>query len=374
MAAGNRSVNAEQMVGGGTRERVDRLVVVAHDAQVVAVAEPPVEQRGLQRVHVLVLVDRERVEPFADRLGGVRVLVEHPNREPQHVLEVHLVAGLPAPLIAVVDAQHQIRGDGRLVARSLELRQVPLGRDHAVLCPFDLAGELASRQELVGRRQGVRERGDQRRLVVEHGRYGPPGVPFPEAVELRQGRRVERAGVDAVGAETGEPALELARGLLGERDRQDLRRGEGVGRDLIRDAVRDRGGLAGAGSGQDGDRSALRSGRLTLFLVQSLEDLLSVHTSDRTSDDRRLLADRLSGEPRYPDVDDAALHDRRAPRRRISGPHREGRAARQPPVEARTRRGAVPRDRGVRRGGSAGVGARDPGRTRPDPVGPGGDS
>ena len=70
----------EQVVGRRAGERVDRLVVVAHDAEVVASAEPAVEQPRLQRVHVLELVDGEGVEPRAGRLGGLGVLVEQSGR------------------------------------------------------------------------------------------------------------------------------------------------------------------------------------------------------------------------------------------------------------------------------------------------------
>ena len=76
------------MLGRCAGERVDRLVVVADHAELVAVAEPAFEQAGLERVHVLVLVHRERGEPCSDLLGGVGVLVEQPQREPEHVLEV----------------------------------------------------------------------------------------------------------------------------------------------------------------------------------------------------------------------------------------------------------------------------------------------
>ncbi len=169
----------EQMVGRCAGERVDRLVVVAHHAEVVAIAEPAVEQRGLQRVHVLELVDGERVEPFADRLGRRRIRVEHLDREPEHVLEVDLAVRLLAPLVALVHAEHQLGRDRRLVVRALELGQVVLRSDHAVLRPLDLTGQLAPRQELVGSGQGVRERGDERRLVIQHGRDGrrPKSVP-----------------------------------------------------------------------------------------------------------------------------------------------------------------------------------------------------
>jgi hypothetical protein len=57
---------AQEVLGRSAGERVDRLVAVADDTEVVALAEPPVEQRDLQRVQVLKLVHRERVEPRAD--------------------------------------------------------------------------------------------------------------------------------------------------------------------------------------------------------------------------------------------------------------------------------------------------------------------
>ena len=54
---------AQQVFGRCAGESVDRLVVVAHDAEVVPGTEPPLEQAGLQRVHILELVDGERGEP-----------------------------------------------------------------------------------------------------------------------------------------------------------------------------------------------------------------------------------------------------------------------------------------------------------------------
>jgi hypothetical protein len=54
---------------------VDRLVVVADDADVVALAEPEVEQRLLQQVDVLVLVDRERPVAVAEVSARVPVVL-----------------------------------------------------------------------------------------------------------------------------------------------------------------------------------------------------------------------------------------------------------------------------------------------------------
>ena len=62
---------AEQVVGRGAGEGVDRLVGVADHAQVVAAAQPGVEQALLQRRDVLVLVDDEVPVPAPDLLGDV---------------------------------------------------------------------------------------------------------------------------------------------------------------------------------------------------------------------------------------------------------------------------------------------------------------
>ena len=102
-------------------ERVDRLVVVADDADVLSVAEPHVEQRGLERVHVLELVDRERVEPLAEGGGGVAVLLEESDREREHVLEVDPPHRALLALVALVDAGHQVDGVQLAASRFAEL-------------------------------------------------------------------------------------------------------------------------------------------------------------------------------------------------------------------------------------------------------------
>ena len=211
---------AEQMLGRGAGERVDRLVVVAHDAEVVARAEPPIEQPRLERVHVLELVHGERGEPRSDDLGGLGVFVEEPQGEAEHVLEVQPAHRALATLVPVVDPNHQILRDGRRVVA--ELGEVPIRRDHAVLGPLDLTGELAPGKELVRRRQRVRERRDQRSLVVQHLWERLTRVRGPEARELGERGRVEGPSLDAPDAERVESPLQLAGGLLGERDREDL--------------------------------------------------------------------------------------------------------------------------------------------------------
>ena len=80
--AGGRVARREagQVVGRGAGERVDRLVLVADDADVLAIAEPQLQEALLERVRVLVLVDAEPALAGADGLGGVRVGLEQVDR------------------------------------------------------------------------------------------------------------------------------------------------------------------------------------------------------------------------------------------------------------------------------------------------------
>ena len=185
------------MLGGRSRERVDRLVVVADDAEVGARAEPPLEQPGLERFHVLVLVDGEGVEPLADDLRRLGVLVEELEGQPEHVLEVRrLVACCGARTL--VDPQHELGRDRRLVPFSLQLGE-PVRQDRPVLRPLDLARELAAGRNCAA----AAGRSPARRSAAPCGRAPGSGSPvwLPESVQLLQRGRVERAGLDAVHAE-----------------------------------------------------------------------------------------------------------------------------------------------------------------------------
>jgi len=92
-----------------------------------------------------------------------------------------------------------------------------------------------------------------------------------EVAQLAQRRGVERAGTHAPDAERRQPRAQLARSLVGERHRHDLRRLEGAGCNLLRDAPRDRRRLPGAGPGEDADRAAHRLGGAPLLGVQAVE-------------------------------------------------------------------------------------------------------
>ncbi len=66
---GEAAREVQQVAGRGAGERVDGLVGVADDGQVVALAEPRVEHPLLQRGDVLVLVDDEAAVAVAELLA-----------------------------------------------------------------------------------------------------------------------------------------------------------------------------------------------------------------------------------------------------------------------------------------------------------------
>ena len=78
----------------------------------------------------------------------------------------------------------------------------------------------------------------------------------PKVAELAQCRGVEGAGLDAAGAEAAQAGAHLAGRAGGEGDREHLGRRVDTGRDAVRDAVRDRAGLARAGTGEHAHRTA----------------------------------------------------------------------------------------------------------------------
>ena len=137
----------EQVLRRRAGERVDRLVVVADCAELVARAEPAVEERLLEQVHVLVLVDREGAVALAEGAERPVVLVVEVDREGQEVLEVDEAVGRLPPLVLPEDPGHQVGRDRRVVV--VQCGPVGLRREPAVLGPLHLGREVARRPEAV---------------------------------------------------------------------------------------------------------------------------------------------------------------------------------------------------------------------------------
>ena len=262
----------EQPLGARPREAVDRLVVVADRAEVVPLAEPEIEQRLLEEVDVLVLVDGEGTPAVVHRRAGGVIALQQACRPLEEVLEVEQPLGRLPPLVLPEHAQRKVGRDRRLVVP--EPVAIRLGRETPVLGPLDLGREIAGGPEAERSRQRVADPPQKRCL-----RGQDPARIALEVAEQRERRRVEGRGAHAVRAERTQPRPELARRLVGERERDDLLRREGAARDLPRDPARDRRRLAGPGAGEDAQRPArcLHSG--ALFGVQAFEDPLRVQVA-----------------------------------------------------------------------------------------------
>ena len=78
----------QQELRGGAGERVDGLVGIADDREVVTLAEPGVEHPLLQRGDVLVLVDDEAAVAVPELLGDRRVVLDRRRGVQQQVVEI----------------------------------------------------------------------------------------------------------------------------------------------------------------------------------------------------------------------------------------------------------------------------------------------
>ena len=108
----------QQVARCGAGERVDGLVGVADDGQVVAVAQPRRQHPLLQRRHVLVLVDDEAAVAVPELVGDRGVVLDRCRGMQQQVVEVEhgdtVTAGLER-LVGRVHRRH-LRGVQRDIA------------------------------------------------------------------------------------------------------------------------------------------------------------------------------------------------------------------------------------------------------------------
>ncbi len=320
----------EQVLGRGAREAVDRLVVVADHAEVVAIAEPVLEERLLEQVDVLVLVDGERPVPGAEVGDRARVRLVEPHGALEQVLEVDRARGGLALLVGAVDLQHQVGRERRLALA--ERRPVARRRDAAVLRPLDLGREVPRGAEAVSARQPVRDLPQQERLRGED----PADLARREVAQLRERRRVERARPHAAGAEGREPRPHLARRLVGERDGEDLGRRERARCDLVRDPPSDRRRLPRPGPREDAHRPAHGLDRAALLRIEPFEDHRPTVPSGAAGE--RAVSATYLPEPRRRSAAARARSPRGARPPRACRPPRRAARARSARLRARPRR------------------------------------
>jgi hypothetical protein len=251
----------------------EALVRVAHGADVAVLLGEELQQAVLGVVGVLVLVDEDVAERLLPALAGLGEPLQHLHGEHQQVVEVDGVRGEEAPLVEVVHlrdglvverrdpAQVLIRAD-QLVLRVRDLR-VDAARDEALRVALELFQAGLGQPHLVGLvvDREVRAVAEARRFAAQDPAAG--GVEGEDPDRVRQ--RPEQVF---------EPLPHLRRGLVRERDREDLVRLHAAGVDQMRDTVGEHARLPGARPGDDEKRPLGGEDRFPLCRIQVGEVLL----------------------------------------------------------------------------------------------------
>ena len=240
------------------------------------------QQPVLGVVCVLVLVDEDVAEgvlPVGERL---REALERLDREHQHVVEVDRVRAVQTALVALVDL-----GD-RLVVERGDAAHVLVGPDQLVLGVRDLAVDPAGREAL-GVDAEILEAGPddahlvglvvdrEARRVAEPLRLAPQHPPAGRV----EGEDPGRARLPA--EHPLEALAHLARGLVGERDREDLVGLRAVRADEMGHPMGEHAGLARAGAGDDEQRAVDVQDGFALGRIQAREEIIvrcDGHASD----------------------------------------------------------------------------------------------
>ena len=254
-------------------ERVDRLVVVADDRQVAVLGRQQLQPAVLGVVGVLVLVDEDPAERLRVAVADLLEELEEVDRADQQVVEVHRVHAVELALVVLVDVR-----DGLLEVGPDE-PAVVLGGAELVLGVGDLRLHRARREALGVDVEVVEDALDQAALV---GRV----------VDRELARVAEAVGVGAEHAGAGgverhhphgprraadqqlDALAHLLRGLVGERDREDLVGARLLGAHQVRDPVCEHARLARAGARQDEQRTLAVHHGVALGRVETLQQLV----------------------------------------------------------------------------------------------------
>ena len=279
--AGEVALEAQDVVHLGAAPAIDRLVVVADAADVLALLGQQTQPQILRDVGVLILVDQHVFEPLVEVGQHVRIVHEDRQVVQQQVAEI---AGVQHPQAFLIEPVERLA----LAARELG----PLGRRQAVGRPatvfpmVDQAGHRLGRPALGVDVLGLQNLLDQPFLVVgvEDGEVRLQPNQFGVAAQDLGGDRVEGAKpAQALGGradDVGDPLAHLARGLVGEGDDQQFPRLGSAGGQDVRQSRGQNAGLAGARARQHQHRPLGRLDRRALLGVQALEIVGTAHARE----------------------------------------------------------------------------------------------
>jgi hypothetical protein len=254
---------------------------ISDHAHLAAAAEPQVEQRCLDGADVLELVHDEPAVLAVNRGGHPLLLAEDRRRTQQHVLHVDALAALLDLLVDLEELRHL----GQVVVVHLTPGRggqsgVVDRADVAHLRPLDLRCKVT--QHVLGRRHAEAAGG-----LAHERQLGRPQLwqlravhLGPEVAGLPQRSGVEGPGLNPRRTEAGQTGPELRCGARRERDGQHLARPVGTNGRPVRDPMRDRAGLAGAGARQHPYGALEGERHLPLLGIQRFQQLLRLGQRD----------------------------------------------------------------------------------------------
>src|SRR5208283_1938041 len=300
---------------------VNRLVLVAHYANVLVPLREQPHQLILSAIGVLILVDHQEFVAPPVLLSQILVVLQQPNRFKQQIVEIERI-GLPEAILITLVHHGQPRRF-RILRRTVHILRrllVALGVRypgahrpvlHELFVEPDVAEDLPDERDLVvvvvdvelAREAGAHV-GETRSIASQHA--------HAEGVKRRDQRsramlRITQQLEDAV--------AHLARRFVRKRDRQDGRTGHAMRLNQVRDAVSNYPGFAAAGAGQEQQRTLhMRDGRALLGIEADEEvhekEGLSQFSMDMRRQPRFVVLTRLS--PR--------IHAHRSPARFAARP------------------------------------------------------
>ena len=212
----------------GPAERVDRLRVVAHDADLRVRLRQAADNRILGIIGVLILVDEDVFELLLIAGQHVGAVAQQDVGLQQQIVEVHRAVTLAALAVDVVDVAEL--GNLRLpvLGGAGRIGQVGARRDEAVFGIGNARRQHVGLVLLVRKVQFADDRLQEVLAVagfVDRERVGEPDLPGVLPQDTRK-NRVERTHADITAAVVGQhlrnALAQLLGGLVGEGQRQNI--------------------------------------------------------------------------------------------------------------------------------------------------------
>ena len=227
---------------------IDRLVIVAHHGELVALADEHLHQQILAGVGVLVFVDEQVAHLVLPLFENVGVLFEELYRQQDQVIEVHRVERLERALVVGVD-------DGGGLFLGIARVFQGLGRQDQVVFPgadhvLDLVDAVVACVFLL---HDVGHQGFDVGLVEdrETGFVAQPRMLLADDVKAQVVKGADGQAATFAGTQQGaDPLFHLARGLVGKGHGDDVLGADAAVLDQVRDLAGDHAGLAGASTGE----------------------------------------------------------------------------------------------------------------------------